>query len=141
MQMKIRLIKTGGVLIPSLPEDELALENIKRGQIVEAELKRPRNAKFHKKFFALIGIVVENTEYENAEQVLHLIKLKLGHFDYIVNTNGKQIYIPKSISFSKMDNDSFNKFYNQTVNIVLRDFLTNWKNSDIDAAIDQISRF
>ena len=139
--MKIRLEKHGGVLIPSLPEDELALERIKRGQIVETELKRPRNAKFHKKYFALLGIVLENTKYDTNEQLLHLIKLKLGHYETIINTNGKVIYIPKSISFSSMYDDDFNKFYNNTVNIVLRDFLTNWQDSDIQNAIDQVVRF
>jgi len=139
--MKIRLEKHGEVLIPSLPDDELALKSIKRGQIVEIELKRPRNAKFHKKFFALIGIVLENTEYDTSEQILHLIKLKLGYYETIINTNGKVIYIPKSISFSSMDNDDFNNFYNKAVNIVLRDFLINWENSDINTAIQQVARF
>ena len=128
--------------MPSLPDDIASLESIPQGCIVEVELKRPRNAKFHKKFFALIGIVVDNHDnYSTTEQVLHIIKLKLGHYQTIINTNGKLIYIPKSISFSSMDQDTFNKFYNNTVDIVLRDFLTNWKNEDIMRAIDEVSRF
>jgi hypothetical protein len=139
--MRIRLEKKGEALIPSLPIDEIALGGVKQNQIVEVELKRPRNAMFHKKFFALIGIVLENTEYQNSEQVLHLIKIKLGYYDTVINTDGEVFYMPRSISFSSMDNDSFGMFYNDTVDIVLSDFLTNWQDSDIQNAIDQVVRF
>ena len=139
--MKINLIKHGGVLLPSLPDDELALESIKRGEIVTATIVRSRNSAFHRKYFALLGVVVENTDYLNTEQVLHLLKLKLGHYETIVNTNGQAIYIPKSISFGKMSPDEFSKFYNQSINIILRDFLTDWKDDQIDKAINQVVQF
>jgi len=139
--MQINLVKHGGVLIPSLAADEAALSTISRGEIVSAKITKPRNSAHNRKFFALLQIVVENTDYENSEQVLHLLKLKLGHYDAIVSTNGKVVYMPKSISFAKMDQAKFNEFYNQSINIVLRDFLTDWKNEQINNAIDQVVRF
>jgi len=139
--VKINLIKHGGVLLPSLPDDELALSSLKRGEIITATIAKSRNSAFNRKFFALLGIVVENTEYINTEQVLHLLKLKLGHYDEIINTNGKVIYAPKSISFGKMSPDEFSKFYNQSINIILRDFLTDWKDGQINEAINQVVRF
>ena len=139
--MKITVRREGDLLAPVLPSDIEALENIKQGQLVTVELKRSRNLKFHAKFFALIQIVVDNTDYLNSEEVLHLLKLKLGHYDTIVNTNGKYIYKPKSISFGKMDQDTFNRFYNLSVDVILRDFLTNWEDDDIQAAIDEVVRF
>lgn len=139
--MKISLIKVGGVLAPSLPDDEIALSSLKRGEIVEVTLKKPRNSAFNRKYFAMLQIVVDNTEYDNSEQILHLLKLKLGYYDEIISTNGKVVYIPKSISFAKMTPDEFSRFYNQSINIILRDFLTSWKDSDIDSAINQIIRF
>ena len=93
--MKISLIKMHGVLAPSLPDDELALESIKRGEIVTVNVTRSRNSQFNRKFFALLNIVVENTEYLNTDQILHLLKLKLGHYDEVVSTNGKIVYIPR----------------------------------------------
>jgi len=131
----------GGVLAPSLPDDEIALSSLKRGEIVEVTLKKPRNSAFNRKYFAMLQIVVDNTEYDNSEQILHLLKLKLGYYDEIISTNGKVVYIPKSISFAKMTPDEFSRFYNQSINIILRDFLTSWKDSDIDSAINQIIRF
>lgn len=139
--MKINLIKIHGVLAPSLPDDELALESIKRGEIVTVNITRSRNSQFNRKFFALLNIVVENTDYLNTDQILHLLKLKLGHYDEVISTNGKVVYIPRSISFAKMSPDEFNKFYNQSITIILRDFLTNWHEANIDKAINQVVVF
>ena len=139
--MIINLVKRSGVLMPSLDADELLLDSISRGEVVQAKISRPRNGAHHRKFFAMIQIVVANSDYENSDQVLHLLKLKLGYFEQVINTNGQVTYLPRSISFAKMDQSNFNEFYNQSINIVLRDFLTDWKNSDIENAINEIIRF
>ena len=139
--MKIRLEKKGDYFVPSLTSDALLANGFKQDEIVEFEAKRPRKAWRHKKYFALLQIVVDNTDYVNVDQVLILVKLKLGYYDTIINTNGKPIYSPKSISFGTMDEEPFRIFYNDTVNIILSDFLTNWKNDDIMKAIEQVARF
>lgn len=139
--MKVRLVKQYQILLPSLPEDAEALASIANGEVIEIEFKAPRNGKFHRKFFALLGVVVDGTDYDNVEQILHLLKLKLGHYENIINTNGKVVYFPKSISFAKMNQIEFERFYNQSVNIILRDFLQNWTKDDIDRAVERIIRF
>lgn len=139
--MKINLIKHYQVLLPSLPQDAELLEGIGFGEILEVEIKRPRNGKFHRKFFALLQVVKESTDYDNVEQILLLLKLKLGHYETIVNTNGKPIYYPKSISFAKMEQPEFEQFYSQSVNVILRDFVPNWTQQDIEQAVDRIIRF
>ena len=40
-----------------------------------------------------------------------------------------------------MDQDTFNRFYSLSVDVILRDFLTNWEDDDIQAAIDEVARF
>jgi hypothetical protein len=139
--MKIRLKKIGDLLSPALPCDAEYTDKLKQGEIIEVNSKRPRQAWRHDKYFALLHIVVDNTDYIKVEQVLTLIKLKLGHFETIINTNGKVVYKEKSISFGSMDEDTFRIFYNDTVNVVLRDFLTNWEDEDIQTAIDEVVRF
>lgn len=139
--MKINLIKHYQVLLPSLPQDAELLESIKFGEILEIDIKRPRNGKFHRKFFALLQVVKDRTDYDNVEQILHLLKLKLGYYEMIVNTNGKPVYYPKSISFAKMEQPEFEQFYNQSVNVILRDFVPNLTRQDIDEAVNRIIRF
>lgn len=137
---RINLIKRSGVFIPSLPEDEIKISKIKSGTIIEAEIKCPRNSKFHRKFFALLQVVLDGADYDNVNQILILLKFKLGHYDKIENTNGKIIYSPKSISFASMDNIEFQQFYNQAVDKIISDFLPSWKREDVDKAVDHILR-
>jgi hypothetical protein len=141
IQMKIRLEKKGDYFVPSLTSDALLANGFKQDEIIEFEAKRPRNAQFHKKYFALLQIIVDNTDYINVDQVLILMKLKLGYYNTIINTNGKVVYEPKSISFASMDEFTFHKFYNDTIDVLLRDFLPNWQNEDTQKVIDQVVRF
>ena len=138
--MRVNLVKLNGALYPSLDTDAEQLAKIKQGQVVCYEIKRPRNGGFHRKYFALLGIVVDNCDY-NLEQLLHIIKLKLGHFEQIINTNGKVIYIPKSISFAKMDQDQFEEFYSKTINVILKDFIPDTDEAYLNGMVNQIVGF
>lgn len=139
--MKISLIPLHGGLFGAWEDDEESIKRLTDGKLYTIDIKKVRNPNFHAKFFALLKIVVDNTDYINTEQVLILLKLKLGHYDKIINTNGKIVYAPKSISFSKMDDIEFEKFYNNCIKIILRDFLQHWESETIQKAIDQIVRF
>lgn len=140
---KINLIKRNGVLVPSLPDDEDKLARFKSGEIVRAEITRPRNIFFHRKFFALLRVVLEHTDqFENTDQILHILKLRLGHFETLIEpSTGKQFLKPKSISFASMDEDDFSKFYNETVAVLLQFFLTGWAKEDLEAAYNEVMEF
>lgn len=139
---EIYAVRKSNCFIPVNDSDLENLKRVKNGEMVKVEIKKPRNIKFHRKFFALLQIVVDNDErYANTNVVLHIMKLKLGHYESIVNTNGKMIYIPKSISFTKMDDTSFGEFYQQAVNKVLSDFLPEWNEEVLEQAVETIIRF
>lgn len=128
---QLNLVAINGVLLPSLAEDEAKLKTLKRGEVVQVDFKKPRNHKFHRKFFALLQIVVEfDPRYDNVEQVLHLMKLKLGYFLTVINTDGRVTYQTKSISFASMDQTDFEIFYNDAVNKVISDFVPKWEASE-----------
>ncbi len=122
--MKIMLKKVAGGLVPSLPVDEEILSKWKFGSVLECEVKKPRNSQFHRKFFALINVVYMNQEkYDIMDDLLVEIKLKTGHYQEHITTKGEVIYLPKSISFSRMDNDEFSLFYSKAVDVILKHFM------------------
>ena len=139
--MKIYLRKAVGKLEPSLPEDEIKLSKWKFGDVLCVEVKKPRNGKFHKKFFALLHVVFGNQDkYSNMEDLLTEIKLKTGHYTEHITTKGIVVYIPKSISFAKMDELQFQMFYSKVIDVVLRDFLPMDKN-DLDSMVNEVLSF
>ena len=119
----ILLIKTLNGLKASDDESEEALKRFKIGDIIKAKISKPRNIKFHRKYFKLLSIVFDNQErYKTSEQLLVAIKLKLQMYDIITTIDGKLAPVLHSISFSKMDEIKFSELYNNTLTI-LADFL------------------
>ena len=118
--MEIFLVKTqSGVLAPFDDADAQRMAKIKTNEVVRAEITKPRNLLFHKKFMALVRLVFENQErYNSIEDLLVEFKLKVGNYKEHITTDGKIVYVPKSISFSQMDEYEFNEFYNKALNVL-----------------------
>ena len=118
--MDIFLVKMqSGVLAPFDDADAQRMAKIKTNEVVRAEITKPRNLLFHKKFMALVRLVFENQErYNSIEDLLVEFKLKVGHYKEHITTDGKIVYVPKSISFSQMDEYEFNEFYNKALNVL-----------------------
>lgn len=120
---EILLIKTISGLKPSDEKSEEALKRFKIGDIVKTKISKPRNIKFHRKYFKLLDVVLENQErYSNTEELLVAVKLKLGLYDTITTLNGKIAPVLHSISFAKMDEIKFSELYTNTL-MILADFL------------------
>ena len=55
--------------------------------------------------------------------------------------NGDIIYIPKSINFASMEQDTFNEFYSRAIDIALNDFMPDSTESEIEAHINEVIGF
>lgn len=99
--------------------DHDKLKNIKVGDIVECEIKKPRNIAHHKKFFTLIEFVFQNQEkYKNREHLRHDLTIEAGFYDLRENFWGEKVKEPKSISFANMDQIEFNQFYSAFIDAI-----------------------
>lgn len=118
-------IKDRVCLVPvdALGEGEL-FKNV--GKEIKIKPTKPRNPKFHRLFFGMIGVVFEHQEqYPTLEGMLDAIKIAVGHCDKIIGIDKKTYFIPRSISFAKMDQESFEQFYNRAFNLVITAILPN----------------
>lgn len=127
--MKAVLIKTERGLTGSTPADTAAwqrfkrrLETMKPGTWLRMEWARPRNGSHHRKFFALLQLVAENSEvYDTTEKALVAVKLCTGHVEPAIDPRtGELIQIPKSIAFDAMEQDEFEVFYSAAIDAVLQ---------------------
>ena len=124
--MKLGFMKSqGGVLIPADEECVENMQKVKNGDYIIVEYKPKRNYKFHKKAFALLNLVLQNQDkYKNINDLLVEFKLKAGHYEEHITMKKGIIYIPKSISFSEMDELEFNEIYSKFIDIALKDFVS-----------------
>lgn len=94
----------------------------KLGQVVEMKARRPRNPKHHRKLFALLGIVVDNTElFANTDDALTGLKAVMGYGRWHrIEGTSKDLFYPDSIAFDAMSQAEFEPFYDQALAAVRR---------------------
>lgn len=144
-RMDIYCMVTDGGLIPMYDSDLEERKKLKRGDRVLCRITKPRNYEFHKKFFALVRLTYENLpehlhsmlRIRSEEDMLTSIKLELGYADKLWYS-GKQIAVPKSISFAAMDQAEFERFFARAVDLVLTLYL---RGTDRKELLDEVDRF
>lgn len=115
------------------------------GDNVLCTIKRPRNYEFHKKYFALLRLTVANLPHLiqqqmqifTEEDLLDCLKIDLGLFTTRWH-DGRQIVKTGSISFAKMDNTEFEKFFSRSVDAILRIYL---RGTDRQALIEEVENY
>lgn len=145
--MKAMLLKTPQGLRGATPADQDAwakfrrkLETMKPGKWLRIEASSPRNGKHHRKMFALLQLVAENSEtYNTVEKALVAIKLIVGHFEPAVHPQtGELIQVPKSIAYESMDQDTFEAFYSAALDGVLQHILPTMDRETADHLMEMI---
>lgn len=122
------------------PADELAAEAVRKigaEETVTITIKRSRNVKFHRKFYALMNLVYENQEvYPSLDIMIAAFKVAAGHCFPVMDKNGRFVaMVPKSISFAKMDETAFEAFWDASVKIIVERFLRGVDRHELEAEI------
>jgi uncharacterized SAM-dependent methyltransferase len=117
--MKIRVKKVDGVIVGFDPEAVEAMKKFPVNELLELNITRPRNSGHHRKFFAMLNIIVQNYhEQITVNDLLTHVKSELNYWDvFMVGNSHHKRY--KSIAFANMDQDQFTEFYNKAVNVCL----------------------
>jgi hypothetical protein len=145
--MKAMLIKTDTGLRGSTPADHDAWLKFKRrldtmlpGTWLRLEWKRPRHGKHHRKLFALLALVADNSEtYDTTEKALVAVKLVTGHADpFIDPSTGELMQLPRSIAYDAMEQDEFDRFYELAIDGVLRHILPGMDEATADRLLEMI---
>ncbi len=136
--MKITLIKTlNGTFKLAYNSDYNLAKKVPLNEPIVFEWSKPRNLRFHKKFFALLNMVYENQEqYNNIEHLRKDLTISAGYYDLRFNIEGVEVQEAKSISFAKMDDLEFSEFYNRIVDVVVK-----WLGIDKQEIIDNIEQY
>jgi len=110
------------------------------------------NIGHHRKFFTLIDVAFDAwdcpaVEYKgesvqkNRDRFRKDLTIMSGFGYPVVNLSGEVRYEAKSINFSKMDQDEFERLYSHAVDVILTKVLRNYTRADLDAQVDRILGF
>lgn len=124
--MEIHLLRTSTGLRPYTDDDYEEMKKIKVGSIVNANIVRPRNVKFHRKFFALIRAAWDSlTEQQrinlrSIDTFREQLLITSGFSEPLYDLNGQKfLERAKSISFANMDEPAFNEVYSRVLDTIL----------------------
>lgn len=98
------------------------LHKLKDGRDVECGVVQRRNPRHHRLYWAAVKFVSMHCPMFAGVPLnkIHVaIKLATGRVDTFIDaTNGKVCYVPRSISFSAMDQTLFNQFFDDAVRVI-----------------------
>lgn len=130
MQLHVR--KLAGALVP-MPEEREKFDKLAVGEIMRVSITRPRNAGFHRKWFALAHILFEMWSESlptltfrglpvqpSFDKFRHDLVVLAGHGTPVYNIKGEVRVEADSISFASMDADTFEDLYSKTIDVGLR---------------------
>lgn len=127
--MKINMNKQpGGVLIPASDTETEKLNKFKTGSIYEIEIKYTRNPDFHGKVFSFFNFCFEYWESENKYQCEQgqfdvfrsQMTVLAGYYDSFFKLDGSVRIEAKSLAFSSMSQEEFEKLYNALISVAMQ---------------------
>jgi len=111
-------------MVVASEEDLKNFKKYKVGKEIKASITKARNQKFHGKYFALLGYAFKNQEeYTSEDAFRYEIAIQAGHYKWHATLNDKVYKIANSISFDKMDPETFERLYSSSIDIILKHFM------------------
>lgn len=103
---------------------ELRARRLRVGDLVHADLTKPRHPKHHRLVFALLKRVLDNLDgLQTIDQLLTILKIKLGRVETVVDAGtGRAYYVPQSIAFASLDQGEFEIFWRDLCRVIARDY-------------------
>lgn len=143
--MEILCRVTSAGLVPMYDSDYDEKKRLREGETVLCIIKKKRNYEFHKKFFALVRLTLDNLperleqmlSIRNEEDMLTCFKLDLGLYRKVWHGGVSSICLG-SISFDKMDELEFQAFYDKCIDLILTKYLRHTKREEL---LEEIDRF
>ncbi len=118
--MDIHVKKTISGLKPLYDSDYEKYKRLKLNEDYLVTIKKPRNYKFHKKFFSLLNLMFANQDnFDNFDVFREEMIIRTGHWiDYKTDKGFKRC--AQSISFAKMDNFEFEELYSKMIDQAIK---------------------
>ncbi len=123
---------------PADAEAQELFDAFKVGDVCRFKPSKVRNPAFHRLFFALIKLCVENTEGWEVQSLREYVAIETGWFTpYTIPVMpGVVLRRPKSISFAKMDAAAWEVFFSKAIDVLIRDVVPHISAKELRDAVE-----
>lgn len=110
-------------LVPADDESAERIAKVPLGAIAEIRIVRPRSSPQNRLYWAVLHHVVEATEWESAETLHEVMKVRLGYFSTGKTPLGKLVVIPRSAAFDAMPHEEFCEYMDKALDTICVEIL------------------
>lgn len=150
--MEVSLVKTNNFLCPADPEAEEWAGKLKQGEYLIADIKRPRNPQFHKKFMSLLRAGFSYWEpgeisgkygkpEKNFDRYRKDLIILAGYWKESIRLDGSVRIEAKSIRFGRMEQDEFEKLYSNVHKVLMERVFTGWESKDVGNIVNHLMSY
>jgi len=152
--MDINLMKTYSGWVPADPPTEEWSNKQKLGNIIHAKAATYRNLAFHRKLFALLNMAFDlwepgeissdyGTPQKNFDRFRKDIIILAGYYKTVIRLDGSVRVEADSISFSKMDAETFESLYSNVIDVLIKKVsaMKDMTPEDVDETVRKILEF
>lgn len=126
-------------LRPLDDEGRSMVADLKPDETVTVEIKRARNPRQHRLFWALVSLIYDNQErYTTREQLADALKCAVGWCDEIELKDGRVMALPKSISYANMKNEDFKVFLDKVIALTVEKILPSVAEADLRRELEEM---
>lgn len=141
--MQFDLVKhPGGVFSPVNDSDIERLHRFKNGETYCADIKLSRNPQFHRKVMAFFGFCFEHwcadragmgnaDEHTQRTRFRKDLTILAGFYDTVVNIRGEVRAEAKSLAYSNMDQEEFERCYSSLINAAIKHVFSGTRDQNI----------
>ena len=128
-----------------IPDDDHArayLRRLKPGEPVLVSVRKPRNIRFHRKFWALLNLAFSNQDrYDDFEAFRKEVIMRAGFWEEHHHVTGAVSYTAKSISFASMDELEFHDLYQKSIDAIIKYFMPETDPESLAQAVEEVIGF
>lgn len=126
------------------------------GEFFTVKITRPRNGKFHRKFFAMLNYAFEHWEpgrsrkrlkfkgqpiEKNFEAFREQVTILAGYYEQSFDLKGRMKLRAKSIAYDSMEDDEFEQLYAAVLDVLLKQVFVNHNREAVEEVIANLERF
>ena len=153
--METLLIKTASGYYPANEDEAVKFERFKLGAILRCKISEMRNPKRFRRWWILAKLafdywteMYQMPEHKgvriepNFDKFRQDLTINSGFFHWVVRLNGDAVKEADSLAWSSMTEDSFDKLYSASINVVLKEvYKMQMSEDELRNAVEEIMSF
>lgn len=146
----IYMRRIGNALVPDGDEEIEKIKRFKPGKVIKCEVAEMRNGAFFRKYWSLVNTAFDLVS-ANLEPRLHNgvpvkmcadafrkdLTIMAGYYEPVFRADGSVKLEAMSLQWSKMTEETFEKLYSDTIDVILQKVLPGLGEDDLNEAMER----